>query len=150
MGGLAFLTSFEGREKNRDFRKFHISENMKGFDLIIKGAVANPGIFHMQSEIKLEDLLALAEVFPEADLHRFNLKSIVKKTRVIHIPLKKTINIHLKGAVKSEQTIKLPKGSKLENLVEFIELPPEADLKALKRKRRLKEGEVVYIPYLKK
>ena len=60
------------------------------------------------------------------------------------------ITITLKGAVKAQQSLSLPKNSKLEDLIALGEFSDDADLNALKRKRRLKADEIVIVPSLKK
>jgi hypothetical protein len=142
--GLACLTSFYGKgESGRP----NLSRLEKlGFDVIIKGAVAQPGVYHIQSEMKMSDLLVLAEVLEKADLRRFKLDGIVKKTRIINVPERALITVHLQGACKNTTSIELLKGSKVEDLLELVDFSDEADLTVLKKKRQLKNDEVIYIP----
>lgn len=150
IGGLACLTSFYERGEVSKVGSELVAKSHKGFDVLIKGAVTHPGIYHINSETKMKEVLALAGVRSDADLRRFNLDAIVKKGRVINVPLRAMITVHLKGAVKTDQTVTLPKGSKFEELLNVGDFTADADLNALKKKRRLKEGEIILVPFLKK
>lgn len=141
--GLTCLTAFYGGSESRYIDAEYISKS--GFDVVIKGAVANPGIYHIPAEMKMKEVLALAGVGLDADLRRFNLEAVVKKRRIIHVPQRTMITVYLRGAAKGE--VSLPKGSKVEDLLSFVEFSAEADLNVLKKKRRLKSEEILYIPY---
>ncbi len=58
-------------------------------EIVIKGAVAYPGIYRIPSDMPLQEALTLAGVSPQANLSRFKLDNPVKKGRVLHIPLKR-------------------------------------------------------------
>lgn len=145
--GLASLTSFsvKGESNSGGGPQFN-QQKYSGFDVFVKGAVDHPGVYHIASEIVMRDLLSLAGLSPNADLRRFNLDVVIKKGRIVNVPMRAMINIHLKGAVSEERTITIPKGSKLEDLLTIADLAPDANLKALQKKRRLKHDEIVIIP----
>ena len=148
IGGLACLTSFYARGEASNASSESLTHYQQGFDVLVKGAVNHPGIYHIRSEIKLQELLTLAGVALNADLRRFNLETILKKGRVLTVPVRAMINVHLKGAVKQDQTITLPKGSKLEDLIALVNFASNANVNALKKKRRLKSEEVIIVPIL--
>jgi hypothetical protein len=146
--GLACLTSFSG---NREVRKDEMGLNaisFKGFDVLIKGAVERPGIYHLEKELSLKHLLTISGVCQNADLRRMKLDTIVKKGRVINVPAREMITVHLKGAVTKETALILPKGSKAEDLLKLVEFTEDADWEVLKKKRRLKDGEEIVVPVL--
>lgn len=149
IAGLTCLTSFQDNAASRIAKATWPETSAKGFDVLIHGAVRYPGIYHVESSIKLQDLLALAEVHPEADLRRFRLDQLVKRGRTIRVPLRQMIKVHLKGAVDAEQTLTVPKGTKMEELMGLISYDKNADQQALKKKRRLKDNEVILVPFLK-
>lgn len=61
-------------------------------EILIRGAIVYPGIYQIDPETTLEEVLALCEVCPNADLRRFKLSSLVKKGRILNIPAKKPIH----------------------------------------------------------
>lgn len=146
IGGLACLTSFNQKKESSKIGSSFISKHNIGFEVLVKGAVEHPGIYHLHSEIQLKDLLAIAGVSSDADLRKFSLSGVLKKGRVINIPSKPMINIHLKGAVEKEYTLTVPKNTKLEDLIGIAKLNSNAEVNFLKKKRRLKPDEVIYVP----
>lgn len=143
--GLACLTSFYGK-KEPSRPNLALLEKANGFDVVLKGAVAYPGIYRFSSEITMKDLLILAGVRESADLRRFKPESVVKKTRIINVPERVMITVHLHGAIKSNCSLTIPKGSKVEDLIAIGKFSDQADLSVLKKKRRLKDSEVIFIP----
>lgn len=146
IGGLACLTSFKRSGEASQAALSLTSQQSQGFDVLIKGAVEHPGIYHIHSEIRMKDLLAMAEVDSNADLRRFSLEAIIKKGRIINVPSKAMIEVRLRGAVDGDQILTVPKNSKLEDLIEIGNFAPETDLAFLKKKRKLKSGEVIQVP----
>lgn len=148
--GITCLTSFNGREEVSRLNTSLIGKQDAGFDILIKGAVGNPGIYHIHSEITLRDLLAISGILPNADLRRFNLDTVVKKGRILNVPSKAMINVHLEGAVMGNQMLTVPKNYRLMDLIDIGKFAPEADLNFLKKKRKLKPDEVIHVPITEK
>lgn len=114
-------------------------------EVIIEGAVAHPGAYQMPKGSLLKDLFAKAEPIPEADLSRMKAERKLRQGQIIRVPHRAMITIHLEGAVKQSGPLRLPKGSRLCDLVDCVSFAEGADLKPLKKKRRLKEGEVIAV-----
>lgn len=148
IAGLACLTSLNAKVESGRSGIGSIRQKFSGFDVLVKGAVDHPGVYHINSEIGMGDLLSLVGLSSNADLRRFNMDSVIKKGRVVNVPARAMIEIHLKGAVEEEKILTLPKGSKLEDLIPLFEFAPEANVKALQKKRRLKDGETIIVPRL--
>ena len=143
IGGLACLASLQ--EPRIDTDNFESLAGSQGFDVLIKGAVNNPGIYRLPQEMKLKELLILAGVSSNADLRRFHSDTVIKKARTLNVPVRLMITVHLKGAVKEEQDLILPKGSKLEDLIPLVSFSDHANISILKKKQRLKDGEIIHI-----
>lgn len=114
-------------------------------EVLVDGSVQNSGTYYVPSGIKMKEVLKLAKPDPEADLRRFNLEAQIKKGRVIHIPTRSMLAIHVKGAVKNPGKISVPKGTRLMDLPALIQLNENADKKRINRKRKLKNGEIITI-----
>ncbi|MEI8365617.1 MAG: SLBB domain-containing protein [Parachlamydiaceae bacterium] len=121
--------------------------NRDGFDILIRGAVKHPGVYHFHSQIKMKEILEIAGVLPMADLRRYRLDTFVTKGRVITVPAVTMISIHVRGAVKQEGSIRVPKGTKLQDLLSLVELADDAEIQFLQKKRNLLPDEVIDIPY---
>lgn len=116
----------------------------------VKGAVAHPGVYSLPKETTLRELLAVAELTAEADVRRFNLDKVVQQGRAIHIVSRPMITVHVMGAVQSSGEIRVPQGTRVEELVARVSLNEDADARVLKKKRKIKDGEVVNIPKRKR
>lgn len=116
-------------------------------EIIIDGAVENPGKYQLIKGSLLQDLLDQAKVLPTAELKRLNLKAKLRKGQVIHIPTQEMVTVYLEGAVIKPGPYYFPKGTRLMDLKEKDLFSSEADLKFLTKKRRLKHNEVLSIPF---
>ena len=116
----------------------------------VKGEVVHSGVHEVKRGMRLKELLAMAVTTPEADLSRLKLNSKLREGQVVKVPAQVWITIYLEGAVKEAGPLKLRKGTKVEELLEQITLLPEGDPSKLKKKRLLKDQEVIVVPIKKK
>lgn len=144
IGGVAGVTSF-----GQSGEKAIIAGGNEGIEIFVKGAVAYPGSYRLPSEMTMQDVLALAQVEAGADLRRFNLNAAVRRGRIINVPARHMITVHLKGAVSKPGAVSMPKGAHLEELLNMVEFKPEADRQWLRKKRKLKADEIIDVPYFK-
>jgi protein involved in polysaccharide export with SLBB domain len=112
----------------------------------IEGAVRHPGLYVFPVGTRLEEALEQAEPLPEAHLSRLKKQRILRDGQKIKVPAKATLTIFLKGAVKQEESIQVLEGARLEDLIQLADLSDQADIAKLKKRRLLKDQEVVYIP----
>lgn len=146
VGGLALITSFPNTDSHKKNKTpSFIKKEHDGVRVLIKGAVTYPGIYQLPSEMLLGDVLDIAQVNSNADLRRYKLDRKLSKGRVINIPIRKMITIHLKGAVKLPGAMRVPKGTALADLESMVEFSDNADRNALRKQRKLKDNEVVVI-----
>ncbi len=115
-------------------------------EVIIAGAVTKPGTYVLRKDALLKDLLELCKPLPEADLRRLNLEGKLRHGQKVRIITKPLITIFVGGAVEKPGALQVLKGTKLEDLLKHIQFTPEADLKKMQRKRRLKDQEVIHVP----
>ena len=118
-------------------------------EVIVKGAVELPGTYHIGSEMTLGALLELAKVYPTADLSKLRLDSVIRKSRMVVVKEKEQITVYLTGAVKKSGALKVAKGTTLEQLLKSTELDDQAHVEAINGKRKLKENELIEIPFRK-
>ncbi len=112
----------------------------------IEGAVAKPGAYVLKKGSHLEDVLACAQPLAEADLTQLKLKKTLYDGQKIQIPTKLFMTVILEGAIEQPGPLKVPQGIFLKDLDQYAKFLPEADLKKIKKKKRLKDGEIVQIP----
>lgn len=114
-------------------------------EVTVEGAVEKPGSYQVQRGATLREVLSQAVPTRHADLKRLKLDKTVRQGQVIKVPEYQMIAVHLKGAVVSPQTLSLPKGSRLSDLIPLLEFEPDANVKQLQKKRRLKDGETITV-----
>lgn len=120
------------------------------FEVLIQGAVTKPGSYQVPVEARIKEIVALAEPSPEADLKGIKATSKVRNGQVINVPAKEMIEIKVSGAVKGKaQTVKIPRGTRLNELEAYVAFDGKADIAKLDRKRYLRNGEEVVVPYKK-
>jgi hypothetical protein len=111
----------------------------------IKGAIEEPGLFTVKRGATIADVVKLAKTTPEADLDGLCLEKQVRSNEEIVIRKKGYIIIVLKGAVMYPGKHLVRKGITLEELITSLEWPEEADLSKLRKKKMLKEGDVIKV-----
>jgi len=112
----------------------------------IEGAVAFPGSYELPFGSSVGDLLERASPDPDADLRRIRRSALLKQGKFLRVRKLPKITVYLKGAVTLEGPLELPKGTRLEELIELAPLTGNADKSFLKRRRKLKEGEIISVP----
>ncbi|MBA3721711.1 MAG: SLBB domain-containing protein [Parachlamydiaceae bacterium] len=115
----------------------------------IEGAVLNPGNYTLKKGSSIGDLLQLAEPTSDADLRKVKKISKLKNGQKLVINTIPLLTIHVEGAVKQEGSIVIPDGTMLKDLASYVSFLPEADIKKLLKKRRLKDGETIRVDRIK-
>ncbi len=140
---LLSLRDFPPSTLARDQAHFVLDPNITVF---VEGALANPGSFKLKREATYKDLLSQLTLLPEANLAKLNLKAKLRQNQTIKLPFKPYLTIKVEGAVAQPLTLQMPKGAKLEDLLDKIAFLPEANRKKLRLKQRLKNNDVIIIP----
>lgn len=114
-------------------------------EVYIQGAVERSGVYTVPRGALVSDLLELAKPEGDADLTKLKLQSKLRKGQLVKVPKLAMLTVYLEGAVETPGALKIPKGTRLEELPNLAKLTAEANLKPLQKKRRLKDGEVIHI-----
>ena len=109
----------------------------------VVGAVANQGIYHLPLKASLKELMDQAQPLANADLSELKWRRKLQNGQTIVVPEKKPITIYLEGAVKQPGPYQTLSGTRLQELADHLEVLPEADLKAIRKRRGLlREGDM--------
>ena len=113
----------------------------------IDGAVESPGNYTVEKGTSLKEVLAQAKVLEDADFSRLKMKitSKVRQGQMIHVPKKQIITVFIQGNVEFPGALAVPKGTRLIDLMDKITFQDNADLQPLRKKRRLKDQEIIRI-----
>jgi hypothetical protein len=115
-------------------------------EVIVKGAVETPGTYVVPKGTTVEQLLSQVNLLTVADTRKLHLDAAVKGGQTINIPERAMIEITLDGAVTNPGPLKVPKGTKRMDLSQWVDFTSNADLSGLQTKKRLKEGEAIFVP----
>lgn len=115
----------------------------------VAGAVARPGIYTVAKEGAIALLLAQSDPLPTALLSQKIKIQHKNKEALLHIPSQEGLFITVKGAIKEEGEYCIPHKTRICDLSKHLLLSEDADPQFLKRKRFLKEGEIITIPRVK-
>lgn len=114
-------------------------------EVVVDGAVEKPGSYIVKRGARISDVLALAGELPDSDLRRLRVERKVRNGQIIKVPHRPMITVYLEGAVKAPHSITIPKGSSLSDIIPLIEFEEGAHVDKLRRKRRLKDGEIIKV-----
>lgn len=118
-------------------------------DIYVEGAIETPGHYELKKGTRFEGLLSQLKLLPEADTTEIKLRAILKHGQIVTIPYK-TITVFIEGAVASPKSLVIPRSSRLEDLIDHIQLSENADIRYLKKKRQLRDQEKIIVPIKKK
>lgn len=115
-------------------------------DVTIEGWVAKPGVYSVHIGIPLSEVLRKASPKPLADLKGIAPGARVTTPLNLRIEQIVELTLHLKGAVIELGPLKVPPGTRVCDLKQYKSL--DADPAFFRKRRRLKDGEVVTVPHM--
>lgn len=117
----------------------------------VEGQVIKPGAYDMPRNATIKMLLEEVQPLPKADLSQLNRRKKLRDGQTIHIPERRPIIIHIKGAVKNPGKKEILSGTRYCELADQLEITPEADLNSIRRRKSyIQEGESIEIPAKKR
>lgn len=124
----------------------HSDQIIKPVVVAISGAVLKPGDYKVPQGTSIQDVIKKSRPKQFADLSGFEHAQSVQKNMTIFVAELSTIHVHVQGAVLEEMELDLPIGTRLCDLKSKIHLSKDSDRNFLRRRRLLKNGEVILIP----
>ena len=112
----------------------------------VVGAVAKPGIYHVEAGTSIGQLLEQVEPTAEANLRRLNQEAPLTRSRTLKIKAQEMIAIVVDGAAVTTGIVQVPKGTRLADWAAQADLDADADRTALTSRRYLKNGERIVVP----
>jgi DNA uptake protein ComE-like DNA-binding protein len=117
----------------------------------VRGQVAKPGLYRLPVNATLKQLVEQAEPLASADLSQLNWRRKLRNDQTLHIPERRLITIQVAGAVQRSGLLQILSGTRYCELADQLQVLPEADLKAMRKKKSfVREGDLVEIPIKKK
>lgn len=115
-------------------------------EVFVEGAVPAPQSYIVKKGTRLRDIIAMADLSPEAHPSKLKLDAKVRDGQVVKVPTRPMITIFIEGAVLSTGPLQVPKGTTYADLLDKLTFKPGANLKPLQKKAKLKDGACVTIP----
>lgn len=116
----------------------------------IEGQVLNPGLYPLSSNTSLKELLKQAQPLPSADLSQLKWRRKLHDGQTIRIPERVWMTVQITGAVQQPGPLKILSGTRVCEILEYLQVLPEADIKLISKKQRfVQAGEVIKIPLKK-
>lgn len=112
----------------------------------VSGAVAKPGSYQVLVGTPVSQVLKRARLKPIADVQTIALNSLIEDASHLYIPEVTEVTVTVRGEVLMPQTITLPAGSRICDLKERISFTQEAEKSYFRRRKRLKNGEIIWVP----
>ena len=148
---VILLISFLAVTKFHEHRKYSqckvpAAKLENTLDVSIVGEVSKPGVYRALLGSRLGDLVKKSKPKRFADLQMIDLDSPVEKSLNIEIAQLKELSVRIEGAVLEPIELKVAPGSRVCDLKSKIQCSENADLKYFKRRRLLKNGELILVP----
>lgn len=109
--------------------------------ITVEGAVEHPGRLEIAKGALLKEALAMVGVQPDADTSKLMLAKSVRKNQKVWVPSKKWVVIEVEGMGK----VKLPKGTRLNQLPALVDMPEGVERSQFKSRRLLKDCENIIL-----
>jgi hypothetical protein len=112
----------------------------------VSGCVRKPGTIHVAQGSTARYVLRKARLGPFADLSSIDLDRPINSSCSLNIPALEKIVVDVQGCVEEKGIIELPAGSRISDLKKHLKLTDQADSVFFKRRKILKNNEIVRIP----
>lgn len=112
----------------------------------VEGAVSKPGEYLIESGSTVGEVLRKSRPKPWADLDKVNPSEIIEKPLNIKVDELTEITVYVKGAVAQPEEITLPAKSRICDLKSKVSLTKQADKSFFRRRRLLKNREIIDVP----
>lgn len=142
MCSLVFVAKYSA------WRAQGVIDDLKEVEVVvtITGAVKRPGEYVVAAGTPIGMVLKKAGVGEMADLGGISLGKPVGEALVLHVEELKEVSVKMVGAVREEVELKLPVGSRVCDLKSKVLLTDGADETFFRRRKLLKNGDIVAVP----
>lgn len=143
---ITLATCFNGKIIETKTFQLHQASLSEQINILVEGAVKNPGPYLLPSDSTLLDALMKADPLPQADLRRLKTSKKLRSGQTIKVPSRPMMTVFIEGAVEKPGTVSIPKNSRLKDLKKYIVLQENADFEKLPLERILKANAKVSVP----
>lgn len=112
----------------------------------VEGAVGKPGEYLVPSGTTVEQALRKAKPKPWANLQSLPLTKIIEEPLHIAVEELTEITVFVRGAVTEPLELTLPAQARVSDLKSKVSLSKDADKTFFRRKRMLKNREIIEVP----
>ena len=123
-----------------------VDERMENILVHVEGAVAKPGSYLVPAGTTVEMVLRKCRPKPWADIQILPLRQMIEAPMSLHVDELTEITVTVIGAVLAPLKVVLPAKSRLCDLKRMVVLSEEADKSYFRRRKWLKNGDVIDVP----
>ncbi len=109
----------------------------------VEGAVESPGKYSILRGTTVAELLDKVVVLDGADYSKVRMESTLRDHQRIRIPFVDNVIVIVEGAVDKQGIVIVPRGTRLCDMWRYVKVSKNVDMEQLKRKRRVKDFEVI-------
>ncbi len=146
---LSLIFSIVWISKKTSFRSLSSVEQPRPVQKIqveVVGCVRQSGPFEVLAGASQRSILRKAHPKPMADLSGIDLDAAIESSTRIHVPMLDRIEVAVEGCVEGKVYLQMPVGSRICDLSGSVVLSSEADPAFFKRRRLLKNHDIVRVP----
>ena len=149
---LFLLGSFFVIAKTTSFRSLEhlqLREELQTIPLIaveVSGSIQKPGVFQVPQGSTIRTLVRKARLKPTADCSGIDLDHAFEESGSLFIPALEKIIVEVQGCVEENVSLEMPAGSRISDLKGHVNLTPDADPAFFRRRKMLKNNEIIQIP----
>ena len=149
---LLILSTFFLIAKNTSFRNLERLNQIKQPLLVpsitvdVSGSVKKPGKIDVPQGSTIRTVLRKARLQSMADLTNIDWDQALESSCTLHVPALEKIVVVVKGSVEENVSIELPSGSRICDLKSRLKLSADADRAFFKRRKVLKNNEIIQVP----
>lgn len=112
----------------------------------VSGAVVKPGDYQVPAGTTVREVLKKARPKPNANVQAFTLGALIDSSIHLNVAALTEISVRVQGEVVAPQKLTLPAESRISDLKEKVLLTQNADKSYFRRRKRLKNGEIIVVP----
>ena len=144
---LIFSTVWISKKTSfRSLSSVELPQPISKIQIEVAGCVRHHGPFEVMAGTSVRSILRKAQPQKMADLTRIDLNTALESSTRIEVPMLECIEVTVEGCVKDKVHLKMPMDSRICDLFDHVVPASDADPAFFKRKRRLKNLDVIQVP----
>lgn len=143
---LALVARVQSQKANHHLLSTAVTPQESILSVTLEGAVGKPGLYLVPKGTPLKEVLRKARPKPHADFSSVDLERPLDAPLHLVVERLAQLLVRVEGAVLEPQQLTLPPGTRICDVKKLVSLAPDADKAFFRKKRQLKNGEILVVP----